>query len=73
MHWLDGHWGWGWGMGMVLFWILIVAGIIVLVKWIAGQKSASLPEDSALDIIKRRYAKGEISREDFERMKKDLE
>lgn len=73
MHWLDGHWGWGWGMGMILIWILIIAGIIVLVKWISGQKSSSLPEDSALDIIKRRYARGEISREDFERMKKDLE
>jgi len=73
MHWMNNHWGWGWGMGMILFWILIVVGIIVLVKWIAGQKSGSSQEASASDILKRRYAKGEISKEDYDRMKKDLE
>ncbi|HUU04566.1 MAG TPA: SHOCT domain-containing protein [Patescibacteria group bacterium] len=72
MHWMEGHWGWG--FGMILFWILVIVGIVVLVKWILGQKPPALPQgDAALDILKKRYAKGEISREDFERMKKDLE
>jgi putative membrane protein len=73
MNWMHGNWGWGWGMGMILFWIVIVVGIIVLVKWIAGQKPGSPQADSALDILKRRYAKGEIGKEDYDRMKKDLE
>jgi putative membrane protein len=73
MHWMNGHWGWGWGMGMILFWFLVVVVIIFLVRWIINQRPEPPRSDSALDILKKRYAKGEIAREDFERMKKDLE
>jgi len=64
---------WGWGLGMILFWLLVIVGIVALVKWIIGQRPAPPQGDAALDILKKRYAEGEISREDFECMKKDLE
>ena len=74
-HMWDGGWlGMGFGMiGMLLFWILIVLGIVVLVKWLAGTQSAAPPPaKTALDIVKERYARGEIDKEEFEQKKRDL-
>lgn len=70
------HWDYGWGMGfgwffMILFWILIILGIVYLVKLIAGGEKRTTGE-SALDILKKRYARGEINKEEFEEKKKDL-
>jgi putative membrane protein len=76
-----GDWGggWGWGMGfggifMILFWALVVFGIVALAKWIF---SAGNPGGGAgrrpLDVLKERYARGEINREQYEQMRRDLE
>ena len=63
-------WGiWGWLM-MPLFW----GGIILLVVWLVrevGWSSSNQP-NRALEILKERYAKGEINKEEFEAKKKDL-
>lgn len=65
-------WGWGWIM-MGLFWALVVLGIVALVRWLAAQGgSHSRSAESALEILRRRYAGGEISQEDFRRMKEDI-
>jgi putative membrane protein len=71
--------GWGWiGLGVLhmgLFWILVILGIAVLVKWLASGPPTVLPprsESRALDILKERYAKGELTREQFEQMKREL-
>jgi len=71
------HWNYGWGMGfgwifMVLFWILIILGIVFLIKSIAGRPKVERKEETAVDILKKRYAKGEMSKEEFEDKKKDL-
>ena len=66
------NWITGGGSMMFLWWIFIIGGIVFLVKWIA-QTSRSNPDKSALDILKGRYARGEISKEEFERMKADLQ
>lgn len=75
-----GDYGWGWGdmgmgLGMLLFWGLLVAAIILLVRntWGTGAFSERKQEKSAIDILKERYARGEIEREEFEQKKHDLE
>jgi putative membrane protein len=68
-----------WGFGawwMMFFWILVIIGIVFLIKWLVEQgrtdRKTSQTEESALDIIRKRYAKGEIDKEEFEQKKKDL-
>ncbi len=67
---------WGvWGIGMMLmmflFWLLVVVGLVVAIRWIIG-KGRPPRSDSALDILRERYARGEINKEEFEARKKDL-
>ncbi len=73
--------GYGWSGGligmlsMVLFWGLIIVGIIVLVRWFSGQPGdGPCPSwgESALEVLKKRYAIGEINKEEFERIKANL-
>lgn len=71
------HYGYDYDMGYGLwifgfiFWILVIVGLVLLIKylWEGGTKKQ---EESALEILKRRYARGEISKEEFEEKKKDM-
>lgn len=73
MNWGFGLW-WLMPFVMIAFWIVVIIGMISLIRWFAksdrGREMKS--EDAAIDILKKRYAKGEISKEDFEKMKKDI-
>ncbi len=70
-----GGFGWMWFMPifMILFWGLIIWGVVALVRGLSGSRSADSPKaESALDVLKRRYARGDISKEEYEEKKKDL-
>lgn len=77
-----GMMGWGYGMGwfgtviMAVFWVAVIVGIIFLIRWLVvsthGSAHRGGSEDSPLEILKRRYARGEINKDEFEEKKKDL-
>jgi putative membrane protein len=60
-------------------WVILVVGVVLLTVAIiylirlGWRQGGDRPERSPLDIVKERYARGEIGREEFERIKKDLE
>lgn len=69
------------GFMMLIFWGLIIWAIIALVRGVSGGGCCGMGHsngnghkgDNAVSILKERYAKGEITKEDFEKMKKDLQ
>ncbi|NIP43619.1 MAG: hypothetical protein GWO41_13665 [candidate division Zixibacteria bacterium] len=60
------------GLWMIIFWILVVIGIVFLIKYTVDRTSSRSEEPSAMDVLKRRYASGEISKEEYEEKKKEL-
>lgn len=70
MHWMGGFFGGG--FMMIFWWVLIIVGIFALIKWILPQGSQSGNGESPLEILKRRYARGEISKDEFNKLKSDL-
>lgn len=61
-----GCWGWGWGVAVVL---LLIAGVILVVLGLARREGT----DSALEILRQRLAKGEISQEQYEELRRLLQ
>jgi putative membrane protein len=76
------HFWWGgWWMFPMVMPIIMVAIVLVVLYFLFGRGGLRPPwwdrypdreAESALDILKKRYAKGEITREEFEQVKKDL-
>lgn len=69
---------WMWGAGgvvmaltMLVFWALVIAGIVVAVRWLVRQGEAPR-SDRALEILRERYARGDIDKQEFEARKRDL-
>ena len=77
----DRGWGmhpmWGvWGIGMMLmmlaFWAVVIVGIVLAIRWLVSQGKELRSTDGALDILRQRYARGDINKEEFEAKKRDL-
>ena len=73
-----GGYGMGWfgGILMIVFWVLIIVGLVFLIKWLiqstGRDRTIGSGGNRSLEILKERYAKGEIDKEEFESKKKDL-
>jgi len=65
-----------WGIGMMLVMLvfcgMVIVGIVLAIRWLVTQGRESRATDPALDILRQRYARGDISKEEFEAKKKDL-
>jgi putative membrane protein len=66
--------GFGFGFGM-LFWIVIIVGIVALAIWLSSSPRGTNKTGSkdALDILKERYARGEIDKDAYLERKRELE
>jgi len=69
-----GGWGMGWiGVGlfhMVVFWGVLIFLVLALVRGLGNGKSGN--EKSALGLLRERYARGELDRDEFERMRREI-
>ena len=69
---------WMWGAGglvmmfmMFVFWGLVIAGLVLGIRWLVRQGGGGQP-DRALEILRERYARGEINKDEFEARRRDL-
>ena len=71
MHWHDhGMNGWGWGLmafGMLVFWGLLIAGLVVLVRYLRPDPRDRSQSPTAEQILGERYARGDIDEEEYRR------
>jgi len=75
------HSRWGWGhmffgsLMMILFWGTIIVLVVLLVRWLSGTGPHQFPPSAhktPLDILKERFARGEIDKEEYEERRKLL-
>lgn len=79
--WWHPAWGWGHmifgGLMMILFWGGIIVLVLLAIRWLGGGAASSrlsspMPHHTPLEILKDRFAKGEIDKEEYEERRKLL-
>lgn len=66
-------WMWGGWVVMAVLWFLIIMGIVFLIRWIVSEtRRGEARGETPMDILKKRYAHGEIDKAQYEQMKKDI-
>lgn len=69
------HGGWGFALGLLL-WVAVVLALVLAVRALAvrrGEEAARVgPRETPLEILQARYARGDISREEYEQKRRDL-
>lgn len=67
---------WGpmhYGPGGIVLWLVVAAIVVVIiVAIVGGSKTSTEGKETPLEILKKRYAKGEISKQEFDKIKKDI-
>ena len=68
-------WAWGWGVGMMammlLFWGVLILAAVAGIRWFIGQGKPPRA-DSALEVLRERFARGEIDKDEFASKKHEL-
>lgn len=68
--------GWGVMFGMWIFWLVVIALVILVVMWLvraaSGGGTGTRTDRSPEEILKERYARGDIDREEYQRRLEDL-
>ena len=62
----------GWGIIGMLFWLIVMVIIVIIISRVFRHTPDTTNHNTPLEIAKTRYAKGEISKEEFEQLRKDL-
>lgn len=71
MEWTYGPHHWLWMIIWVGFWALVVAGLVIIIRAFLTERKAPV-EKKAIDYLNERYAKGEISREEYLQKREDI-
>lgn len=68
---MTGHWGWM--AGILIGLLILVVGVILLAVYVMRRQGpGGGSRDSAIEVLQKRYAAGEISQEEYETRKRDL-
>ncbi|MBU0963168.1 MAG: hypothetical protein KKD48_04665 [Nanoarchaeota archaeon] len=63
---------WLWGIVGMLFWIAVLVALILLIIWLYRNIIGKTKSESALEILKKRFAEGKITKKQYESMKKEV-
>ncbi|HEQ78516.1 MAG TPA: SHOCT domain-containing protein [Euryarchaeota archaeon] len=64
---MGGSWGFGMGLGLI-FWVIVILAIY----YFLSESENGGHEETAMEILKKRFARGEINKEEYEDMEKKL-